>query len=414
MRELPDQQARATLRFMWDTFDQTGASIAASTAGTIEIYKGTSVTKRSSANGITDTRSFNSIVGINQLSIDLSDNTDAGFYAAGYDYFVVLNGAVIDTKTVNKNIAHFSIEKLPPYSAIETSPIAGSMASIINRLPDVAAGGNGGLPTTNGTKLNQTADLTAGQSIACSDKAGFSLSATGADLILKSSTFIQAIVAAINEFATYGLTALNTLLVTTGIKAASIPAATLAASQHVIVDSGTVTAIPNATIGGYAAGQDPVTLMNATPPDTNAKTISDGAVKSTTFTSGAIDSAALATNAIGSDEFTQAAADKVWLTVARSLTSAASFEIKKNTQLAAFPFVMTDSTNHAPMTLATIIATRAIDGGAFGVCSNAVVEIANGWYKITLSAADLNGNTIALRFTAVGADDLNITIVTQA
>ncbi len=67
-----------------------------------------------------------------------------------------------------------------------------------------------------------------GFSVTVGDKTGFSLSATGADLILKSSTFIQAIVAAINEFATYGLTALNTLLVTTGIKAASIPAATLA------------------------------------------------------------------------------------------------------------------------------------------------------------------------------------------
>ena len=67
-----------------------------------------------------------------------------------------------------------------------------------------------------------------GFSVAVSDKTGFSLLATGADLILKSSTFIQAIVTAINEFATYGLTALNTLLVTTGIKAASIPAATLA------------------------------------------------------------------------------------------------------------------------------------------------------------------------------------------
>lgn len=109
-----------------------------------------------------------------------------------------------------------------------------------------APGANNGLPTTNGTKLNQTVDLTAGQSIACSDKTGFSLSSTGADLILKSSTFVQAIVAAVNELATYGLTALNTLLVTTGIKAASIPAATLAASQHVIVDSGTVTTLTNA------------------------------------------------------------------------------------------------------------------------------------------------------------------------
>lgn len=60
--------------------------------------------------------------------------------------------------------------------------------------------------------------------VTVSDKAGFSLAATGADLILKTSTFAVAIVAAINELATYGLTALNTLLVTTGIKAASVPA----------------------------------------------------------------------------------------------------------------------------------------------------------------------------------------------
>lgn len=46
----------------------------------------------------------------------------------------------------------------------------------INSIPDAVAGANGGLPTTNGTKINQTVDLTAGQSIACSDKTGFSLS----------------------------------------------------------------------------------------------------------------------------------------------------------------------------------------------------------------------------------------------
>jgi len=65
-----------------------------------------------------------------------------------------------------------------------------------------------------------------------SDKTGFSLSSTGADLILKSSTFIQAIVAAVNEYATYGLTALNTLLTSTGIKAASVPNVILANGAH--------------------------------------------------------------------------------------------------------------------------------------------------------------------------------------
>lgn len=110
----------------------------------------------------------------------------------------------------------------------------------VNSLPGAVPGDNGGLPTTNGTKINQTADLTAGQSIACSDKTGFSLSATGADLILKSSTFIQAIVAAVNEFATYGLTALNTLLVTTGIKTATTAAPTDMALNSTVAKDATV------------------------------------------------------------------------------------------------------------------------------------------------------------------------------
>ena len=121
-----------------------------------------------------------------------------------------------------------------------------------------APGAANGLVTTNGTKVNQTVDLTAGQSIACSDKTGFSLAATGADLILKSSTFIQAIVAAVNEFATYGLTAINTLLVTTGIKVGSI--ANNAITANAINDG----AITNAKV--------------ADDVDVNAKTVTAGVI----------------------------------------------------------------------------------------------------------------------------------------
>jgi hypothetical protein len=113
-------------------------------------------------------------------------------------------------------------------------------------LPNAVPGTNGGLPTQNGTKLNQTVDLTAGQSIAASS-------------------------------------------------------------------------IPNATIGGYAAGQDPVTLINLGVPDVNVKTESNhdftalqktslnaatpsvsvdiGGIQNTSFAAGAIDAAALATDA---------------------------------------------------------------------------------------------------------------------
>lgn len=80
-------------------------------------------------------------------------------------------------------------------------------------------------------------------SVTVSDKTGFSLAATGADLILKSSTFIQAIVAAINELATYGLTALNTLLVTTGIKTASTAAPTDMALNSTVAKETTLAAV---------------------------------------------------------------------------------------------------------------------------------------------------------------------------
>jgi hypothetical protein len=63
----------------------------------------------------------------------------------------------------------------------------------------------------------------------------------------------------------------------------------------------------------------------------------------------------------------------------------------------------------------TVTATRSIDGAAFGACANSASEIGNGWYKINLAAADLNGAVIILRFTATGADDsAGPVIVTQA
>src|SRR3972149_1416466 len=88
-------------------------------------------------------------------------------------------------------------------------------------------------------------------------------------------------------------------------------------------------------------------------------------------------------------------------------------DIKKNTALANFMFLMVDSTDHlTPKTGLTITATRSIDGAAFGACANAAAEVASGMYKISLAAADLNGDVITLRFTSATADDRLITIIT--
>ncbi len=86
--------------------------------------------------------------------------------------------------------------------------------------------------------------------------------------------------------------------------------------------------------------------------------------------------------------------------------------IKKNTARAGFTFPLLDTAG-AAVTSASVTATRSIDGATFGACANAVSELANGWYKVDLAAGDVNGNVIALRFAATGAQDTRITLFTQ-
>lgn len=88
--------------------------------------------------------------------------------------------------------------------------------------------------------------------------------------------------------------------------------------------------------------------------------------------------------------------------------------VTKNAALANFEFLMVQSGDHVtPATGLTVAGTRSIDGGAFGACANAVTEVGSGVYKINLAASDLNGATITFRFTASGADDRFVTIVTS-
>lgn len=88
--------------------------------------------------------------------------------------------------------------------------------------------------------------------------------------------------------------------------------------------------------------------------------------------------------------------------------------IRKNTALAGFEFLMTDSTNHAPSAGLTVTVTRSIDGGAFasGTLSS-VTGVGNGIYKVDFGAGDLNGDVITLRATAAASDDLFVTIKTS-
>lgn len=119
----------STVRFKFTTHAASGAAVAPSTAfeaADLDVYKDGSSTPRSSANGITMTSPFNSTTGLHHVDMDLSDNTDAGFYAAGSVYEVVLTpDETVDSLTVVKVVARFTIGVQPA----NTTQIAGSTVS---------------------------------------------------------------------------------------------------------------------------------------------------------------------------------------------------------------------------------------------------------------------------------------------
>jgi len=88
--------------------------------------------------------------------------------------------------------------------------------------------------------------------------------------------------------------------------------------------------------------------------------------------------------------------------------------ITKNAALSGFEFYMALSSDHvSPATGKSVTATVSLNGGTFAGTTNSPVEIANGWYKVDLAAADLNGNVVALSFAATSCDTTQVTILTQ-
>ncbi len=85
--------------------------------------------------------------------------------------------------------------------------------------------------------------------------------------------------------------------------------------------------------------------------------------------------------------------------------------IQKNQAFPNFEFEMVLASDHITgATGLTVTAIRSIDGGFYGPCANAVVEVGSGTYKITLAATDLNGDFVTLKFSAPTANDTTISL----
>lgn len=114
MNYLGDFKVGATVNFNFTTHATAGGAVAPSSpfeAADVLIYKNASATQRSSTNGVVPVSPFDSIVGLHHFSIDLADDSDSGFYAAGNDYAVILSpDETVDSQTVVRVVASFSIE----------------------------------------------------------------------------------------------------------------------------------------------------------------------------------------------------------------------------------------------------------------------------------------------------------------
>lgn len=141
-----DVAANSTLYIPLNTYNSSGASVTISGLAVtdIEIYKNGSVTQRASDAGYTlldtDGIDFDSITGIHGFSIDLSDNTDAGFFAVGSEYWVVVSSITVDSQTVNYVAAWFRIvaaESVTGKPKVDVDAFGGTAGTFASGRPEV-------------------------------------------------------------------------------------------------------------------------------------------------------------------------------------------------------------------------------------------------------------------------------------
>ena len=186
----------------------------------------------------------------------------------------------------------------------------------------------------------------------------------------------------------------------TNITAASGVA--LAASQHVIVDSGTVT-----TLTGHTAQTADVATLITTVGVAGAGLTVLATQASVTTIDDFLDSEVASILAAVDTEVADI----------KTQTDKLPQGFKLNTQYANFEFPMLDATTKAPKTGVTVTGARTIDGGNWAATTNSatIAEIqTSGFYKTTLAAADLNGVFITFRFVGTGCDDYIFTVKTDA
>jgi hypothetical protein len=162
-----DFPTSAVVYMDFDSFAaSTGAPSAVTNfaAGDIQIYKDGSTTQRSSSAGITVTTSFDSNTGLQMVAIDTSDNTDAGFYAAGHEYNVAVADITVDGQTLRFWLGAFSIERSGGVLALLKGTGSVKVDVVKWNSTTVSTPATAGIPDINVKNINNVTAATPGAS----------------------------------------------------------------------------------------------------------------------------------------------------------------------------------------------------------------------------------------------------------
>lgn len=360
MADLGYVPASSTIYLYFTTHAQTGASVAPASAyeaADVQLYKNNSATQRSSTAGWTMTSPFDSITGLHVLTIDLSDNTDAGFYAAGNQYTAVLSA---DTETV---------DGLTVVAVIGTFFI-GPVQADVRQFGGTAGTFASGRPEVNTTHI-----------------AGSSVSTSSAQLGVNVVNFGGSA----GTFAS-GRPEVNT----SHIAGSAVSTASAQIGVNVVNAAGT------------AWGSGAITAASIAADAITAAKIADGAIDAATFAAGAINAAAIAADAIGASELAADAVTEIQsglstLTQANIRTAVGLGSANLDTQLAAIQADTDDIQTRIP---------AALTGG--GNIKADVIAVSGDTVAADTLEALMDGNVVAQVNDAGATSTVFITTLTEA
>lgn len=331
----------------YDSNDPTASVTMTGFAVTdIEIYKDGSTTQRASDNGYTlldtDGTDFDGITGVHGFSIDLADNSTAGFYSAGSQYWVVVSSVTVDAGTISFIAATFRIGVADAVLNTTIATLASQTSFTLTAGPaednalvgcvcyihDVASAVQGGFAVISAyTGSTRTVTLTAGTTYTAAATDNISIfppsntrwlgataqtgrdigtnvllsAGTGTGQISLSSGAVTA--GTVSDKTGYSLTATTGL----GNQTANITGNVSGSVGSVTGAVGSVTG----NVGGNVTG--------------SVGSVATGGITSTSFATGAITATAIAADAIGASELAADAATEigtaVWATASRTLTA---------------------------------------------------------------------------------------------